>query len=375
MSRNNISLENPIMGFSSYTFFPGQHWAHSWERQHEIISRFATILQDKRIFVSSPLGLLNHNPFSIDFFKRIVSYKHSQKNAGIQNPIMDNMELVSAKHLPFHNNIIGKINYTLMKSAMSMSDNNFFWATYMNPTIYEFFRRSKFKIYDLAERRSTNPHLNNRILEWERKAVKESDLVIADNHATIEDYRLLNDNIHYIPQGVNVDSFFNINDGAREYIGYIGNLHFAIDYIFLRELILKNPKEKFLIIGGILEDAARQILELPNVIHIGQLPKMELNNHLAHMKMGLIPYVVNNHTVGIYPTKLFEYLSAGVPVISLPLPEVVQYADDDYLKIIEKPIDLSNIKFSMNKAQAIVNDNTWDVRWNKYIEKIELCLR
>lgn len=193
------------MGFSSYTFFPGQHWAHSWERQHEIISRFATILQDKRIFVSSPLGLLNHNPFSIDFFKRIVSYKHSQKNAGIQNPIMDNMELVSAKHLPFHNNIIGKINYTLMKSAMSMSDNNFFWATYMNPTIYEFFRRSKFKIYDLAERRSTNPHLNNRILEWERKAVKESDLVIADNHATIEDYRLLNDNIHYIPQGVNVE--------------------------------------------------------------------------------------------------------------------------------------------------------------------------
>ena len=140
-------------------------------------------------------------------------------------------------------------------------------------------------------------------------------------------------------------------------------------------LRIKNPKEKFLIIGGILEDAARQILELPNVIHIGQLPKMELNNHLAHMKMGLIPYVVNNHTVGIYPTKLFEYLSAGVPVISLPLPEVVQYADDDYLKIIEKPIDLSNIKFSMNKAQAIVNDNTWDVRWNKYIEKIELCLR
>lgn len=361
--------------FSSFTFFPGQHWSHTWERQHELVTRFAKLLAGRTISVCSPLGLINHNPISSEFFQKIKAYHKLQDKAINQNPILENMKMCNSRHIPFHFSLTGKINYALMKHQMGMTNNNFFWSTYMNPTVYEFFRKSSLKIYDIAERRSANPLLNEKIKAWERKAVREADLVIVDNHATMEDYRNLNPRIQYIPQGVNPETFFKREGIAiREYIGYIGNLHFAINYDFLKELIQINKKEKFLIIGSVLEESAKSIIQMPNVTYIPKTPKTELNSYLAKMKLGLIPYVVNEHTAGVYPTKLFEYLAAGVPVLSTPLPEVVQYADSDYMCISTAPIGVSDLDFPMRKVEHIIRGNTWDARWEKYLKCIEKCL-
>ncbi len=364
-----------LKNFESYTFFPGQHWSHTWERQHELITRFANMLYDKEIMVASPLGLINHNPFSVDFFRRISSYRKQRDEKDNLNPVLPNMKMCDLRHIPFHTDMLGKINYRLMKKEVAMSNDNFFWSTYMNPEIYEFFRRSSFKVYDLAERRSTNPALNKKIKAWERRAVEEADLVVVDNHATFNDYATLNKNLVYIPQGVNTDTFYIANNcPEREYIGYIGNLHFAIDYPYFENLILKNPDEKFLIIGGILESEGKKIVKMKNVTYIPQIPKSKLNDYLAKMKIGLIPYLVNDHTIGVYPTKLFEYLSSGVPVITTGLPEVIQYADDDYMRIMDQPGALSGLNFNMNKASELVKNNTWDCRWHKYIKTLEKCL-
>ena len=363
-----------LHSFESYTFFPGQHWGHTWERQHEIVTRFAQLLSEKEIYVSSPLGSINHNPFSPDFIKRILKYRCSQKEVteATGNPTMPNMIMVNAFHIPFHNRIIGKSNYYLMKGPMGLSQNNLFWSTYANPTIYEFFKASKFKIYDIAERRSHNPLLPQAIKDLERRMVAESDIVFVDNHAAISDYDGLNEHMYYVPQGVNVDSFFPMED-KREYIGYIGNLHFAIDYDYLAKLIEINANEKFLLIGSVMEKDAEKILQYKNVTYIDQIPKADLNKYLAKMKIGLIPYVKNDVTVGVYPTKLFEYIAAGVPVVSTSIPEVVQYANDSYLKILDVPSDLSSIYFDMNDVEKVISQNTWDERWKTYIERIEKC--
>ncbi len=372
LSLNNSSIRMDLRSFDSYTFFPGQHWNHTWERQHEIVTRFAEYLEAQVIHVSSPLGAINHNPFSVSFIKRVLQYRTAQQKVeqGAGNPVLPNMIMINAFHIPFHSELIGRINFGLMKNKMGMSSNNFFWATYANPTVYEFFKASKYKIYDIAERRSRNPYLSQTIKDLERKIVAEADIVFVDNHAVMADYSGLNNNMYYVPQGVNTDSFFPLND-KREYIGYIGNFHSAIDYDYLERLIMLNPQERFLFIGAVLDNQAERVFKYGNVTHINQIPKNELNRHLAKMKVGLIPYVKNELTMGVYPTKLFEYLSAKVPVISTSIPEVSQYANDSYLRIMDSPESLSNISFDMVGVSNVIDQNTWDERWRMYIKKIE----
>ncbi|MDD3416728.1 MAG: glycosyltransferase [Lachnospiraceae bacterium] len=359
--------------FKSYSFFPGQHWDHTWERQHEIVTRLSKEI-GSQVEVCRPLGFINHNPFSIKFIKRIVNYRKHIGNESIKNPLEPNINLIGGSYIPWHNSTIGKINFRLLNAQIEISDNNFFWSTYINPTIYEFFKRSRFKVYDIAERRSKNNLVPQKIKELERKVVAESDVVFIDNQATINDYKDLNQNIYYIPQGVNTDTFFPNDDCPKEYIGYIGNLHFAIDYDFFEQLIQINQNQKFLIIGAIIEKKAFSLLKYPNVTYVPQVAKNELNSYLSKMKVGLIPYLINDVTVGVYPTKLFEYISSGVPVISTNLPEVAQYANNDYLKIINNP-ELINVDFSFKNTETILKENTWDMRWNEYLKRINQCLK
>lgn len=49
--------------------------------------------------------------------------------------------------------------------------------------------------------------------------------------------------------------------------------------------------------------------------------------------MGLAPFVVNELTEAVNPIKLREYLSAGLPVVSTPLPEI--YGDDSRVRVAE----------------------------------------
>ena len=43
---------------------------------------------------------------------------------------------------------------------------------------------------------------------------------------------------------------------------------------------------------------------------------------LAAADVGIIPYRINDLTSGIFPMKVYEYLSAGLPDVATPLPSL-----------------------------------------------------
>lgn len=359
--------------FSTFTFFPAQHWSHTWERQHELVYRLANGLRDKEIQVVSPLGLIDYNFFSRAFINKFKTYRHKGATLNI-NPVLPNMNFKSSFFFPKLNSLATSFNYRMLKDKIQVSDRNFFWSTYMNPVVYKVFKQSSFKIIDIAERRQKNDQLSNEIKELEKKAISEADIVFIDNRITIEDYKDLNPNIFYVPQGVNTSQFRNMTK-TENCIGYMGNFHGALDFDYLHRLIEINADRKFLIVGAPENNKdAKNLSRYKNVEVVGSVPKSELQQYVNRMAIGLIPYRLTELTKGVFPTKLFEYLSAGIPVISTPIPEVQQYDDYPFIKLMEMPEKIDT-NFKMEDAPAFIQENTWDARFNFYLNKIEQCLK
>ncbi|HEX3172597.1 MAG TPA: glycosyltransferase [Solirubrobacterales bacterium] len=58
----------------------------------------------------------------------------------------------------------------------------------------------------------------------------------------------------------------------------------------------------------------------PNVHLLGPREERELPAVLRGADAGLIPYAINDLTRSVFPMKVYEYLAAGLPVLSTPLP-------------------------------------------------------
>jgi glycosyltransferase involved in cell wall biosynthesis len=96
----------------------------------------------------------------------------------------------------------------------------------------------------------------------------------------------------------------------------------------------------------------RRILKLNeygNVEFVGEVPHSAIAALLAAWDVAMIPFLLNDLTMATNPIKLYEYFSAGLPVISSRIPEVELYPDLVY--IADTPFE-----FSAMLAQAVEED-------------------
>lgn len=375
--------------------FPSVVWSHNWERQHELIYRFSKKTNVK-IYIISPLGFVNHNILTV--FKKIYNRLFLTKNESTSNnPVSKNMRFVNIKlFIPIHNNIfIRKINSFLISRYIQLkyeelyekleSDNDkVFWCTYPNETILDFIKKYKpaLVVTDLAQRRKANKNLPTYVIKLEEKLVKESTLVFVDSMATKEDYKHIKD-VYYFSQGVNIernnvelkriDELENITEPI---VGYVGAMHECIDYELLEYLIKINSSLKFVFVGNIINERANILKQYSNVIFTGRKSFEEIPSYIKYFHIGLVPYLVNEYTQGISPTKLFEYGIQGIPVISTNLREVEVYKDtiliakdkNEFNKNINKIINMDKEQLLVLKQRMrdISLKNSWDAKFEYF---------
>lgn len=359
-------MEHGILNnFDSYTFFPANSWSHTWERHHEVITKFAERIDDQ-VHVFAPLGLIEHSLFSARFLSKLSAW-FNEEVSGSDNKVLDNMVMVKELYLHRMDRISALINFAKLRHSVPFTKRNFFWSAYMNPTVYEFFCRSEFTVIDLAQRRQGSSAISQKMKDLERKAVSLANLVIVDNLATVDDYKGDCEQIYYLPQGYDPVLFQHNSMASRECIGYIGNLHDQIDYDYFCALVEMNRERTFLIVGRKLSNEADRLRCYPNVEMVDQVPKELLQGFLDRMEYGLIPYKVNEFTQGVFPTKLFEYLGAGVPVISTPIAEVVNFCNNRFVFVEADPRPVERL-VDWTGIDSFLAEHRWETRLEKYME-------
>jgi glycosyltransferase involved in cell wall biosynthesis len=99
------------------------------------------------------------------------------------------------------------------------------------------------------------------------------------------------------------------------------------------------------------------------------------------MQVGVLPTKLNDYTRSMFPMKYFEYLAAGLPVVSTPLEftgthqagvEIAQTAEE-MLNALEKQIQRD--RFSTEEISDMIAGNTWQARTQKMLEIVNCIAR
>jgi hypothetical protein len=128
-------------------------------------------------------------------------------------------------------------------------------------------------------------------------------------------------------------------------IGFFGLLADWVDLEIVRALAIARPRWSFVLIGEVRTDIVR-LKEFSNVHFLGRRPYQTLPAYCKAFDVAILPFVWNELTLAANPLKMREYLAAGLPLISTPLPEVVRLQHlvlmartaEEYLAHIEKLI-------------------------------------
>jgi glycosyltransferase involved in cell wall biosynthesis len=115
----------------------------------------------------------------------------------------------------------------------------------------------------------------------------------------------------------------------------------------------------------------------PNVHLLGRRDYEQLPAVLRGGDAGLIPYVRSTLTDSIFPMKVYEYLAAGLPVVSTPLPalsgvdEVSLAADAaGFRELLEAELAADGPERRAERSRA-AEAHSWDARLQEIADAIE----
>jgi glycosyltransferase involved in cell wall biosynthesis len=196
----------------------------------------------------------------------------------------------------------------------------------------------------------------------------------------------------FIPNGVDLSLFKNFKEtkkNKRHYllkkiqdpiIIYSGMIDSRIDFQLLQETAIKNPNIYF-VLAGPIENGIKSKYYPNNIIFIGPVPHNELPWLMDSAKAGIIPFDAKNKMErlrGIRPLKLFEYMAAGIPVITSRWPEIemldspawIYDSKDEFIQLVQRAVKYTpNQKIYTKFAEKHDWKNSFDTLLN-YIDKI-----
>jgi glycosyltransferase involved in cell wall biosynthesis len=103
---------------------------------------------------------------------------------------------------------------------------------------------------------------------------------------------------------------------------YAGNLaRYRIEVEWLEHLARAIPELQIVLLGpqGLGEEDSLPLADLANTHLLTTVPARELPRHLQSCDVALIPFQDNDHTRSSFPLKFWEYVAAGLPVVSRDL--------------------------------------------------------
>lgn len=223
------------------------------------------------------------------------------------------------------------------------------------------------------------------IANLERELVAKSDLVVCSAEPLRAAKARLHPNVELLRHGVDHAHFARALDDRlaphpdvrhlpRPILGFVGLVESWVDLELLRELARRHSNGTVVIVGREAVDTSPLRRE-PNVVFLGRRPYGELPSILKGFEVGLCPFRESRVAQGANPLKVREYLAAGLPVVSSPIPEVARLP---HCRIARGAEAFSRaVHEALTEAPAArlarsesVRSESWEARWEELAKVI-----
>jgi glycosyltransferase involved in cell wall biosynthesis len=222
----------------------------------------------------------------------------------------------------------------------------------------------------------------------EQRLLQKCQAVFVTSEALKEKCIAINANTHYFPNVVDLEHFSkahlelaipaDLEKIPKPRIGYVGTLSdFKVDFFLIYSVAVNKPEWHWVLMGEEREGQhspwVEKLRAMSNVHFLGHRSYEELPNLLRGIDVGTLPTLLNDYTRSMFPMKYFEYLAAGVPVVSTPLDFIhscnlgLESADNVSNFTLAITRQLKKGRFSIDESITFVGENTWDKRITKML--------
>lgn len=188
-------------------------------------------------------------------------------------------------------------------------------------------------VYDCMDELANFKFAPPELTTLERELFATADVVFTGGYSLYEAKQDLHDNIHPFPSSVDREHFAQAREAdadrsERPRLGFFGVIDERMDLELIDAVAEERPDWDFEIVGPVVKISAEQLPQRANLSYPGQKSYQDLPACLASWDVALMPFAINESTRFISPTKTPEYLSAGRPVVSTPIRDVVRHYGD-----------------------------------------------
>lgn len=291
-----------------------------------------------------------------------------------------NLEVVSPILVPFHGGIFERLNRLLLNRGVKKWVNHtgarVLW-TY-SPVTYGLERHADATIYHCVDLLREVAGISSRLIDEAEDHLARSDVMaIGSSEVVVAHLREQGFVDPRLWQNVaDVEAIENVRSEVTRVKSavFAGNLSGTkLDFPLLRAIL--DAGVQLHLAGPLVEgggNSAGDIAALVNAgaVYHGMLSMEDLASLYQSATVGLIPYQLNSYTRGVSPLKTYEYLAAGLYVVSSPLPSMdsregdvcVSPNSDEFLRAVVEQVEVLPSLEVCERRRVVAREHSWQTR-------------
>jgi len=233
-------------------------------------------------------------------------------------------------------------------------------------------------VYDCMDHHAGFSTTNERLIEEENQLLEQADLVVTTSselsrivgkHRENVIVRNAADGQHFSK----APSSFSFQK-ERPVVGYFGAISEWFDSSLLAEAARAFPDWDFVLVGDTFGADIQELKRLSNVQLHGEVSYEALPGYLHAFDVCVIPFKLTPLIQCTNPVKVYEYLSAGKPVVATAMPELLLLEDlvyvardsDHFVSSLALAMDEEGGTGLAKRRSEWAKDQNWDVRGGQF---------